>query len=33
MFVGEDFWDQLGANFLHVQFLGQNVVDGLMIQV
>ena len=33
LFVGEYFWDQLGTNFLHAQFLGQNVVDGLRIQI
>ena len=33
LFVGEEFWNQLGTNFLHAQFLGQNVVDGLVIQI
>ena len=33
LFFGEYFWDQLVTNFLHAQFLGQNVVDGLMIQI
>ena len=33
LFVGEDVWNQLGTHFLHAQFLGQNVVDGLVIQI
>ena len=33
LFIGENFWDQLGTNFLHVQFEGQNFVDGLAIQI
>jgi len=28
-----NFWDQLGTNFLRTHFLGQNVVDGLVIQI
>jgi len=33
LFIGENFWDQLGTNFLHAQFEGQNFVDGLVIQI
>ena len=33
LFIGENFWEQLGTNFLHVQFEVQNVVDGLAIQI
>jgi len=33
LFIGENFWDQLGTNFLHAQFEGQNFVDGLAIQI
>ena len=33
LFNGENFWDQLGTNFLHAQFEGQNFVDGLAIQI
>jgi hypothetical protein len=33
LFIGENFWDQLGTNFLHAQFEGQNFVDGLTIQI
>ena len=33
LFIGEKFWDQLGTNFLHTQFEGQNFVDGLAIQI
>jgi len=33
LFVGEVFWNQMGTNFPHAQFLGQNVVDGLVIQI
>jgi len=33
LFVGEVFWNQLCTNFLHAQFLSQNVVDGLVIQI
>jgi hypothetical protein len=33
LFVGEDFWDHLDTNFQHAQFFGQNVVDGLTIQI
>ena len=33
LFISENFWDQLGTNFLHVQFEGQNFVDGLAIQI
>ena len=32
-FIGENFWDQLGTNFLHAQFEGQNFMDGLAIQI
>ena len=32
-FIGENFWDQLGTNFLHAEFEGQNFVDGLAIQI
>jgi len=28
LFIGENFWDQLGTNFLHAQFEGQNFIDG-----
>jgi hypothetical protein len=31
--IGETFWNQLGTNFLHAQFEGQNFVDGLAIQI
>ena len=33
LFVGEVFWNQLGTNFLHAQFLGKNFVDGSVIQI
>jgi hypothetical protein len=33
LFIGENFWDQLGTNFQHAQFEGQNFVDGLAIQI
>ena len=34
LFVGGGvFWNQLRTNFLYVQFLGQNVVDGSVIQI
>ena len=33
LFSGENFWDQLGTNFLHAQFKGQNFVDSLAIQI
>jgi len=33
LFIGENLWDQLGTNFLHAQFQGQNFVDGLAIQI
>jgi len=33
LLIGENFWDQLGTNFLHAQFEGQNFVDGLAIQI
>jgi len=33
LFVGEVFWNQLCTNFLHAQFLNQNVVDGWVIQI
>ena len=33
LFIGENFWDQLGTNFLHAQFEGKNFVDGLAIQI
>jgi len=33
LFVGEDVWNPLGTTFLHAHFLGQNVVDGLVIQI
>jgi hypothetical protein len=33
LFIGENFWDQLGTNFLHAQFEGQNFVDSLAIQI
>jgi len=33
LFLGENFWDQLGTNFLHAEFEGQNFVDGLAIQI
>ena len=33
LFVGEVFWNQLCTNFLHAHFLGQNVVDGSVIQI
>ena len=33
LFICENFWDQLGTNFLHAQFKGQNFVDGLAIQI
>jgi len=32
LFIGENFWDQLGTNFLHAQFEEQNFVDGLAIR-
>ena len=31
--IGENFWDQLGTNFQHAHFEGQNFVDGLAIQI
>jgi len=33
LFVGQDVLNQLGTNFLYAQFLGQNVVDSLVIQI
>jgi len=33
LFAGEVFWNQLCTNFPHAQFLGQNVLDGLVIQI
>ena len=33
LFIGENFWDQLGTNFLHAQFEGQNFMDDLAIQI
>ena len=33
LFIGENFWDQLGTNFLHAQFKSQNFVDSLEIQI
>jgi len=33
LFVGEVFWNQLCTNFPHAQFLSQNVVDSLVIQI
>jgi len=33
LFTCENFWDQLGANFLHAHFEGQIFVDGLAIQI
>ena len=33
LFIGENFWDQLGTNHLHAQFEGQNFMDGLAIQI
>ena len=33
LFVGEVFWNQLCTNFPHAQFLNQNVMDGLVIQI
>ena len=33
LFVGDSFWNQLCTNFPHAQFLGQNVVNSLMIQI
>ena len=33
LFIGENFSDQFGTNFLHAQFEGQNFVDGLVIQI
>ena len=33
LFIGENFWDQLGTNFLYAQFEGQNFVDVLAIQI
>jgi hypothetical protein len=33
LFIGDNFWDQLGTNFLHAQFERQNFVDGLAIQI
>ena len=33
LFIGENFGDQLGTNFLHAQFEGQNFEDGLAIQI
>ena len=32
-FVGAVFWNQLCTNFLHIQFLGQNVVDGSVVPI
>ena len=33
LFVGEIFWNWLCTNFPHAQFLSQNVVDSLVIQI
>jgi len=33
LFIGENFWEQLGTNFLHTQFEGQYFVDSLAIQI
>ena len=33
LFIGDNFWDQLGTKFLHAQFEGQNFVDGLAVQI
>ena len=33
LFIAENFWDQLGTNFLHAQFEGQSFMDSLAIQI
>jgi len=33
LFVGEASWNQLCKNFPHAQFLGQDVMDSLVIQI
>jgi hypothetical protein len=33
LFIGENYGDQVGTNFLHAQFEGLNFVDGLAIQI
>jgi hypothetical protein len=33
LFISEVFWNELCTNFLNAQFLGQNVLDGWVIQI